>query len=604
MLFVFGLLAVVAVAMASNRFRFDVIALLVVCALSLSGILSVEQALSGFGNTVVILVAALLVIGEMLDRTGIARTVGDLIARKAGKHEVRILISLMLASAILGGFMSSTAIVAIFIPIVLRIAQETGVSKSKLLIPMSYAALISGMLTLIATPTNLVVNGELKQAGYDGFQFFSFTPLGLCILIAACAYFVLLGRHLLPKRSSPNTLVTSKRSAVEMFRAYNTEEKGLSYRLTPGSEFVGRPIRDSGLAAAYGLRVLSVLRQRKEKTSSVLFGDASVELRQEDQITLLGKPEAHKQLQAHPGVSEASLSQSQRNRMQWELGTSAVLIHPESSLLNKTLTEVEFQNRYNAQVIGMRRNGEVLPDFKHAKLQASDSLLVAGSWESLDQLRRLNHEFIVLEEAKEQTEKVPAYRKAPIALTILAMLVAVSVLDLLPLTITVLLAALAAVFTRCMTMEDAYRSIHWNSIVLIAGLLPMADALQVTGGTEFIVDGLMGLLGSAPYSLMFTALFFLTAGIGLFLSNTASAVLIAPIAITTAQIQEVSPIPYAIAVMIAASAAYSTPVSTPVVTLVMEPGAYKFGDYVKVGVPLLVITWLVTLLVTPWLFPY
>lgn len=193
--------------------------------------------------------------------------------------------------------------------------------------------------------------------------------------------------------------------------------------------------------------------------------------------------------------------------MQWELGTSAVLIHPESSLLNKTLTEVEFQNRYNAQVIGMRRNGEVLPDFKHAKLQASDSLLVAGSWESLDQLRRLNHEFIVLEEAKEQTEKVPAYRKAPIALTILAMLVAVSVLDLLPLTITVLLAALAAVFTRCMTMEDAYRSIHWNSIVLIAGLLPMADALQVTGGTEFIVDGLMGLLGSAPYSLMFTALF-------------------------------------------------------------------------------------------------
>lgn len=604
MLFVFGLLAVASVAMASNRIRFDIIALGVVIALGVSGILTVQEAVAGFGNTVVILVAGLLVVGEMLDRTGIARKVGDLIAKKGGKSEARLLVVIMLAACILGGFMSSTAIVAIFIPIVVRIAAETGVSKSKLLIPMSYAALISGMLTLIATPTNLVVHGELQQAGFDGFNFFSFTPLGLAIMVTAVAYFALFARKLLPEVKSTSANTRTKRSTVEMFLAYNQQDKVSGYRLTEGSDFIGKTIQETHLPSTYGVRIISIIRERKRNEFSIFFGDKSIQLREGDVLNIQGKPEAHEALVAVSGIEANELSNRMREQVRWELGTSSVLIHPESSLINKTIEEIGFQNEYGLQVLGIRRGKEPLQDFNKVKLKSSDSLFVVGNWTDIKQLAKHNHDFIVLEEPSDKDDFSPTFRKAPIALGILAMLVAVSVLELIPLTITVICAALAAVFSRCMTMEDAYRSIHWNSIVLIAGLLPMADALEKTGGTDLIVDALMGALGAAPHSVMFTALFFITALIGLFLSNTASAVLLAPIAITAAEMQGVSPYPYAIAVMIAASAAYSTPVSTPVVTLVMEPGEYAFFDFVKVGVPLLILTWMVTVLLAPLMFPY
>ena len=604
MLFVFGLIAIVSVAMASNRVRFDIIALLVVVALGLSGILSVQQAVAGFGNTVVILVAGLLVVGEMLDRTGIARKVGDIIARKGGKNEGRLLVVIMLAASILGSVMSSTAIVAIFIPIVVRIANETGISKSKLLLPMSYAALISGMLSLIATPTNLVVHGELQQAGFDGFSFFSFTPLGLVIMVTAVVYFMVFARKLLPTAKSASTRMATKRSTVEMFRAYNLEDKALSYKLTTGSDLIGKPIRDTHLPSTLGVRIFSIIRARKRNEMTILFGDDAIELKQGDILTVIGKPEAHQSITDMTGIDSVEISDADRQKMSWEIGTSSVLIHPDSKLIGKTLEEVEFQSKFGAQVVGIRRSNEPLSDFSQVKLEASDSLLLAANWEDIRQLAKRNHDFIVLEEPSDIDEIVPAYRKAPIALGILGMLVAASVLELAPLTIIVICTALAAIFTRCMSMDDAYRSIHWSSIILIAGLLPLADALDKTGGTDFIVEQLMNALGTAPHGVMFTALFFLTAVIGMFLSNTATAVLLAPIAIAAAEIQDISPYPYAIAVMIAASAAYSTPVSTPVVTLVMEPGEYSFGDYVKVGVPLLILTWLVTLLVTPFMFPY
>jgi di/tricarboxylate transporter len=255
-------------------------------------------------------------------------------------------------------------------------------------------------------------------------------------------------------------------------------------------------------------------------------------------------------------------------------------------------------------VLGVRRGGEALADHENVALQAADSLFLVGSWASVRQLQGLHHEFVVLEIPAEHDEIVPAYRKLPIALAILGGMIALSIFDVIPLTAAVLLALLAAVATRCLTMEDAYRSIHWSSIVLVAGMLPLADALQSTGGTDLIVNGLLTTLGDAGPATMLTVLFFLTAILSLFLSNTASAVLVAPIAIIAAERLGVSPYPFAVAVLIAASAAFSTPVSTPVVTLVVEPGRYRFMDFVKVGVPLLVLTYLTTLVLAPLLFPY
>ena len=328
------------------------------------------------------------------------------------------------------------------------------------------------------------------------------------------------------------------------------------------------------------------------------------ELRAQDILLTVGKTDDTDRLLAEQRLLRLPITNRDRQHWLWELGGVAVLVHPESRLNGKSLKEAEFRTNYGLHVLGLRRAKEAVEDFKDVKLHSSDSLFVVGPWSRIQQLQSQTHDFVVLEVPTELAEIVPSYRRMPVALAILAGMVLLTIFDMVPLVTAVLLAALAAVFTRCLTMEDAYRGIHWSSIVLIAGMLPLADALNKTGGTQLIVDTLMTAVGdSGPY-MMFSVIFSLTATFSLVLSNTASAVLVAPIAIYAAVALNVSPYPFAVAVLIAASAAYSTPVSTPVVTLVVDPGRYKFTDFIKVGVPLLLLTYVVTLVVTPILFPF
>ena len=301
---------------------------------------------------------------------------------------------------------------------------------------------------------------------------------------------------------------------------------------------------------------------------------------------------------------EQPFSKSDAQRRYWEIGAATVMIHPQSTLLGQSIRDLDFRNRFALQVFGLRRDGEPIADYEGMTLQASDSLLVIGPWSHIQQLQASGHDFVMLEVPAEKADVVPAYLKMSVALSILAGMVLLSIFDIVPLVTAVIMAVMAAVFTRCVTMEDSYRAIPWSSMVLVAGMLPLADALEKTGGTQIIVDALMGGLGDAGPHLLMTVIFFLTAALGLFLSNTAAAVLVAPIAISGAEALGISPYPFALAVLIAASAAFATPVSTPVVTLVVEPGRYRFVDFVKVGVPLLLITYLVTLLVAPLVFPF
>ena len=602
--FVFALIAVAAALMASNRVRFDVVALLVVVALILSGVLTVGEALAGFGSSVVILVACLLIVGEMLDRTGVARAVGDWILKKGGSNETRLLIVVMAGAALLGSVMSSTAIVAIFIPIVLRIAAETNLNASRMLIPMSYAALISGMLTLIASPPNLVVSEELKVAGYDGFGFFSFTPVGLAVLVVAIVYILFIGRRLLPDESQVSGGDKQGRSIFELWQDYRVDRRHESVQLGTDSPLVGQTIAESDLESRYGVAVLGIVRRTSGGEQRIVVPSPDTEFKTGDTVLIISQPADYDRLIAEQALAPYSPSKRDQQRWLWELGGAAVLIHPESGLIGKTLREIEFRARYGLDVFGIRRDRKPIADFKDARLAASDSLFVAGSWAQIQQLQSRHHEFVVLEVPTEHAEVVPAYRRMPTALIILGTMVLLTVFDVIPLVAAVIMAVLAAVFTRCLTMEDAYRSIHWSSLVLVAGMLPLADALEATGGTKLIVDALIYGLGESSPNLMFAVLFFLTAVVGLVLSNTASAVLVAPIAIADAEALNVSPYPFAVAVLIAASAAFSTPVSTPVVTLVVEPGRYKFIDFIKVGVPLVLLTYLVTALVAPLIFPY
>ena len=600
---VFAIIIAAGALMASNRIRFDVIALLAVIALMLSGVLSVTESLSGFGSPVVIMVAGLLVIGEMLARTGVASVLGDWVLQRGGKSESRLLVLIMLASAVLGAVMSSTAIVAIFIPIVLRIAADTGISASRMLLPMSYAALISGMLTLIATTPNIVVHEELKDAGYSGFGFFGFTAIGAVILAVAVLYVLLIGRRMLVNGGADLANEPARSSIFDLWRKFNERDELARLQIESGSPLHGKTVGESGLEDRYDVR-LAALESDASGTRSVSIPASSTPLGAGDVLVLVGETAALEQVADDEKLARLPRTGETRKRLLSTLGGGAVLIHPESTLLGKTVREADFHSRYRLQVLGMRRGNKVVPEYSDTKLESGDSLFVQGTWARIRQLAGDRHDFIVLELPGELADVAPARDKMPIAIAILSAMVLATVFNLVPLVAAVLIAVLAAIATRCLSMEDAYRSIHWSSIVLIAGMLPLADALTVTGGTELIVDKLLDFAGDAGPNKMMTILFFLTAGLGLVLSNTASAVLVAPIAIYAAQAMGFSPYPFAVTVLIAASAAYSTPVSTPVVTLVVEPGGYAFSTFLKLGVPLLVLTYGATLLVAPIVFPF
>ena len=510
---------------------------------------------------------------------------------------------IMLRAGLLGSIMSSTAVVAIFIPIVLRIAAETKLNSSRLLMPMSYAALISGMLTLIATTPNIVVHEELKEAGFTGFGFFGFTVVGLAILVVAVAYMLLFGRRLLTAEASDPAGVTTRRSVFDIWDDFKTGEDYQRLHIDERSPLADVTLAEADLENRYRLRILGVARGGSGEVHMAAVSPA-IQLAGGDILAVVGRPEDLERFCEEQKLRPQPRSEQEQKRWLWDIGGSVALIHPDSGLIGKSLCDVEFRSNYGIDVLGLRRAGEAVADYANTRLQASDSLFLVGPWSSIRQLQTLLHDFIVLEMPAELADVVPSYRRMPVALAILVGMVLLTVFDLVPLVAAVLLAVLAAVFTRCLTMEDAYRSIHWSSLVLVAGMLPLADALDVTGGTQLIVDTLLNAAGdSGPY-FMLSIIFFLTAGLGLVLSNTASAVLVAPIAIYAAAAINVSPYPFAVAVLIAASSAYSTPVSTPVVTLVVEPGRYRFTDFVKVGVPLLILSYLVTMLVAPLVFPF
>ena len=591
-IFVFGTVVVAAVLFASNRVRLDVVAILVVLALMLSGVLTAGEALAGFGDPVVLLVAGLLVVGEMLDRTGVAQSIGNWIIRTGGESESRILVLIMVAAATLSGVMSSTAVVAIFIPIVFKIASKTGLSASRMLLPMSYAAMISGMLTLIATTPNLVVSAELEYSGFRPLGFFSFSPVGVVVLIVGIAYILLIGLRLLP--SHTGDAAPSKRSLRDYERDFQLAGRVRRLRVSSQSPLIGKTLEDAAVEDRYQLRVLHVEASRSAEAQVI---------QENDVLVTFGALADHQRIEENERFTLLPEAEPEHRRLLQEFGAGLVLIHPDCRYIDKSLREIDFRSRYGLQVVALRRGKQSPASFDDVPLCVGDTLVVAGQWNRIKRLPEENHDFVLLEMPAEFEEARPAYRKAPVAIGILLGMVLLSASGVVPVVTSVLIAALASVATRCLTMEDAYRSISWSSLVLLAGMLPVADALEKTGGTKILVDSVVSGLGSAgPYAMM-TLLFFLTAGLSLFLSNTASAVLIAPVAIQSALAMDVSPYPFAIVVLIGASAAFASPVASPVVTLVVEPGGYRFSDFVKVGAPLMLLAYIATIVVTPLVFP-
>ncbi|MGE4405478.1 SLC13 family permease [Pseudomonas sp.] len=604
LLLVLTLLAGCVGLFIANRPRMDVVALLAMIALPLSGVLSVQEALAGFSDPSVVLIAALFVIGDGLVRTGIAYRLGDWLLRSAGSNETRLLILLMLAVAGLGSVMSSTGVVAIFIPVVLGIATRMKVSPRRLMMPLAFAGLISGMLTLVATPPNLVVHSALRRAGLDGFAFFAFTPIGLTILLLGIGYMLLARRWL--GGADAGEAAAPRHTLADLARAYRLTERERRLRVRPDSVLANQALDELQLRTQYGINVIAIERHNRFR-SLLLIATGNTELFVGDVLLVdlaspaIGLLGAYDEL----GLEPLHLASSYYADHARELGLAEVALPPDSRLPGKTIQELGFRSRHKLNVVGLRRNHEALQGLLvDEKLKPADTLLVAGAWKHIHRLQGMSRDFLVLSLPAEVDDVAPAASQAPFALLGLATMVALMVSGLVPNVLAALIGCLVMGLFRCIDMDSAYKAIHWQSLVLIVGMLPFALALQKTGGIALATEGLIELFGDAGPRALLTCLFLLTALIGLFISNTATAVLMTPVALSIAEQLGASPYPFAMTVALAASAAFMTPISSPVNTLVLGPGRYRFGDFVRVGVPFTLLVMLVSVLLIPLLFPF
>jgi di/tricarboxylate transporter len=605
------LLGAAVVMFAINRPRMDAVALIMLTALPLTGVITMGEALAGFSDANIVLIAALFVIGAGLVRTGVARRLGDWLIAKAGSSEIRLIVLLMIAVCAMGSVMSSTAVTALFIPVALRIAQSTGAAPGRLMMPLSFAALISGMMTLVATAPNLVVDSELVhylerqgQKGAAGFHFFSFTPFGVPILVLGILYMVF-ARRWLPARNEQDAQTPRRPSLHDWIKEYNLADREYRLRVTDQSPLIGKSIADWNVRSTAGANILAIERQRKS-SRELMQPPAKTEIQADDILFIdLFAPDAGIEalrerfaLEAMPLLGAYFTDRSQ------EIGMAEVILPANSELIGNTVVGARFRTRYGLTVIGLRRGVVAHPrGLLNEKLKIGDTLLLIGPWEAISNLQSGDKDLVILNLPAEIEEVLPVPGKALHALFCLALVVGLMVSGLVPNVQAALIGCLLMVALGIIDLESAYRSIDWKTLVLIVGMLPFSIALQKTGGVDLGANALMTLTADAgPYGVL-ASLFVITALLGLFISNTATAVLMAPVALAIAKDLKASPYPFAMIVALAASTAFMTPVSSPVNTLVVTPGNYRFGDFVRIGVPFSAIVLVVCVILVPWLLP-
>lgn len=600
---VLALLVAAMLMFAMNRPRMDAVALMMMAALPLTGVIGMDEALAGLSDPNIVLIATLFVIGEGLVRTGVAQRLGDWLIARAGRSEARLIVLLMIIVTGIGSFMSSTGVVAIFIPVVLRIARNAGTAPGRLMMSLSVAALISGMMTLVATPPNLIVHSELVRHGFDGFHFFSFTPFGIPLLILAICYMLVARRWLGGKAVGP--VPGARPRLAEWTEEYSLARREYRLRVGAGSPLVGRPLETLDLRSATGANIVAIerggyfarrlirpLAGTELQAGDVLFLDLFAASADVDDVC------------RRFALERLPLSGAYFSDRSQELGMAEVMIPATSRLIGRTVVESRFRSEYDLSIVGLKRGPSALSgSILDERLQLGDTLLVVGPWRAIRRLQSHQKELVVLNLPVESDDVVPAASRAPYALLSLALVVVLMITGAVPNVQAALLGCLLMGLFGCIDMNASYRSIHWQSLVLIVGMLPFSLALQKTGGIDLAANLLLGMVGDASPRAALAGIFAVTALFGLFISNTATAVLMAPVALAVAEELQASPYPFAMTVALAASAAFMTPISSPVNTLVVGPGNYTFFDFVRIGVPFTLVALITSVVMVPWLLP-
>ena len=613
---VLGILVTAVTLFITEWLRVDVVAVGVLLSLMVTGVLTTGEALAGFSSTAVLTIAALFVVGGAVLHTGLAGAIGRRILTIAGDSEWRLVMVIMIAVTLLSGFMSDTGTVAVLLPAIISLATSTKISPAKLLIPLAFGSLLGGAMTLIGTPPNIIVSEVLQEAGYEPFFFFSYTPMGLVLAAIGVIFMVFVGRRLLPDR---RVLVEKQVVATpkELVDVYRLPENLLRLRVRRGSGLIGRNVFESGLREQFGVTVLKIMRppslwemaENGRDTSKLkdtpIIPDKHVAIERNDVLIVQGDVTAVNQAAIHWNMAvQPAKPKDAKALLSREVGVAELLLPPRSSLLGKTLGEVRFGTTYRLTVLAIGRPGtQEMLNLKTTRLQFGDTLVVQGRWHDISRLRDFRRDFVVMGEPETEINR-PTPGKARWAAAIMVGMLVLMVGEFVPLVTAALIAALLVVLTGCLTMDKAYDAIDWKSIVLIAGMLPMSTALGKVGLVDLIANGFVESLGDMGPLAVMMGLFLLTSVFTQVLSNTATTVVIAPIALAAAQSLDIRPHAFLMAVAIAASMAFASPVASPTNTLVMGAGSYSFSDYVKVGLPLILIMLVAVALLLPVIFPF
>ncbi len=603
-----------------GRVRADIVALTALAALLVLGILTPAEALAGFSSPIVIMMIGLFVVGGAIMQTGLAKLTGNkLMALSRGNETVTFLL-VMLVTSFIGAFVSNTGTVALMMPIIMSIAAGSGMQSSRFLMPLAFAGSLGGMLTLIGTPPNLVIDEVLTESGYQPLAFFSFFPVGIIVIAIGIIVLMPLSKIFLSKKQSGKKKKQGKSlddlvdeyQLLDNLHRYIVPSRRPSATLDENGEqmdIVGKTLKDLSIQKKYGVSIIEIRNEKKSRLGLVKdvsqnMAKSSSTIQVHDTLYIIGEEEKMKRF-----ASDYGLRKMKDVKIDfYDLGLTEIVVMPTSNFAGLRIGDANLRKRFGINVLGVKRGDEYITDNLIAtKLHVGDMLLVQGEWTNLAHLATDTSNWVVIDQPEKTADKVLLDYKAPVAAAIMLLMIAMMVFDFIPVApvTAVIIAGLLTVFAGCFrNVEAAYKTINWESIVLIAAMMPMSTALEKTGASALVSQGLVESLGSMGPTALLAGIYFTTSLMTMFISNTATAVLMAPIALVAARQVGVSPYSFLFAVTLGASMCFASPFSTPPNALVMKAGGYTFMDYVKVGLPLQIIIGVVMTFVLPLLFPY
>ncbi len=575
------------VLFGTDKVRVDLVALLVLLTIGLTGLVSPKEVFAGFSNSAVITVWAVYIVSGGLFNTGVADTLGKFILRLAGKNEMRLIAVIMLTCGILSAFMNNVGATAMLLPAVVSISRQNKISVSKLLIPLSFSSLLGGKLTLIGTPANILATSIVAENGLPTFSFFDFTSLGIVVFVTGILYMVFIGRHLLPIRQSP-----SEQQIPQQLKAYVSE-----VRVLPKGKLVGHTLLESRLGADYDLTVIAVVRE--EKTLAAV--DRNTVIQPDDILLIEGSVESLMRattdiglaLTSHPHMDLDNIDNSNLEIFE------AILAH-YSTMVGQNLRELQFRERYGFTVLAIRRHGELITKrLRDISLKFGDDFLLQGTRDRLPVLQEGN-DFLTLEPIKIPQDH---RKRMPIAIGLMLLVIGLVLFAKLDIAIAMVIGAVGMVLTRCLTMDEAYQNIDWRTVFLVAGMLPLGMAMETSGTARYIADLFLGMTGGLDPLAALAGMYILAALVTQPMSNAAAMVLVVPIALDTALELGANHLTFTLAVVIGAATSFLTPVGHKANVLVFGPGGYKFFDFTRVGFLLTIFLFIATMIALPILFP-